>query len=231
MMPPTAMTSTSRTSSSSDVTWLFTTAADGNLATQVGDDAPGVNESRRRLSERVGRPIIWMNQVHGNHVEIIRGRPDTPLTADAQVTDSTELALGVLVADCMPVLLHSNSAVAVVHVGRRGLLNEVAIRTVEAMRSAMGADDIVAQIGPSICGRCYEVPQQMHDDIVRRWPSASARTAVGTTGVDLRAGLVEQLRSLDVAAALDPRCTREDPDLFSHRRAPGRGRFAGVIWR
>ena len=86
-------------------------------------------------------------------------------------------------------------------------------------------------LGPAICGRCYEVPAAMRDEVEAALPGSAAVTHRGTPGLDLRAGLARQLRGAGVAGvAVDPRCTAEDPDLFSHRRDGTTGRQAGLIW-
>jgi polyphenol oxidase len=85
-------------------------------------------------------------------------------------------------------------------------------------------------VGPAICGKCYEVPVEMRDEVETRLPGSACITADGTAGLDLRAGIVRQLRDLGVGTIeLDERCTREDPELFSHRREAPTGRFAAVI--
>jgi hypothetical protein len=117
-----------------------------------------------------------------------------------------------------------------VRVGRRGLANGIALKAIRRMRE-QGCEAISAVIGPSICGLCYEVPQEMHDEMVALWPAASARTSVGTPALDLRAGLEQQLLSAGVEVRHDDRCTRESVDLYSHRRDGGPGRFAAVVWR
>ena len=86
-------------------------------------------------------------------------------------------------------------------------------------------------LGPAICGRCYEVPAEMRDEVDAALPGSASTTARGTPGLDLRAGLARQLRAAGVAeVVVDPRCTFTDPDLFSHRRGAPTGRFAGLIW-
>ena len=71
----------------------------------------------------------------------------------------------------------------------------------------------------------------MQADVERALPGSAGRTAEGTAGLDLRVGLARQLRELGVGRVqIDPRCTREDPRLFSHRRAAPSGRLAGVVW-
>ena len=219
------------TSSNSGVNWLFTTTLDGNLATHVGDDPERVRSHRQTLIERVGHPIAWMDQVHGDQVLTVDSQHLPDRSADAEITADPALALGVLVADCIPLLLWSKECIAVAHVGRRGVANEIASKTVERMRVEFGASDVEALIGPAICGSCYEVPMELHDEVARRWPTASSRTPQGTPALDLPVAVAAQLESLGLVIHHDRRCTREEPSLYSYRRDSGSGRFAGVIWR
>jgi copper oxidase (laccase) domain-containing protein len=93
------------------------------------------------------------------------------------------------------------------------------------------ARHVTALLGPAVCGSCYEVPEQMQADVARVVPAAAVRTRAGTPGLDLRAGLTEALRSAGIPEVVqDPRCTVEDPTLFSHRRDGVTGRQAGLIW-
>jgi YfiH family protein len=141
----------------------------------------------------------------------------------------------VLVADCVPVLLvaRGNDAIAVAHAGRRGVAAGIVLATIDAMRE-FGArpSHVVATVGPAICGRCYEVPVAMQDEVCAVVPEARSTTAAGTPGLDLRAAVVAQLRAAGVESIeAEPCCTAERDDLFSHRRDGVTGRFAGVVWR
>ena len=126
-----------------------------NLGDHVGDIAADVARNRAVLTALHG-PVQFMNQVHGNRVVVIEEVTDVVPTADALVSGIPGITLAVMVADCIPLLLTSKQAIAAVHVGRRGLVNNVALKTIEVMRE-MGAQDISAIIGPAICGSCYEV--------------------------------------------------------------------------
>lgn len=194
------------------------------------------------------RGIALVHQVHGTGVRIIdrdaaqaldgrdvlreaAGRPDPLPDADAMVTTVPGIALGIRVADCMPVMLADPQArvIGAAHAGRAGLLAGVLPAAVAAMRTA-GARNILAWIGPHICGRCYEVPAPMAEDAWRRMPATRSTTSWGTPAIDLGAGALAQLEDLGVTAVgLDP-CTLENDDLYSHRRDPGAGRLAGLVW-
>ena len=85
--------------------------------------------------------------------------------------------------------------------------------------------------GPAVCGACYEVPEPMQAELARVVPAAAVRTRTGTPGLDLRAGLAELLTRAGIPEVVhDPRCTVEDPHLFSHRRDGVTGRQAGLVW-
>lgn len=216
--------------------------AELNLALHVGDDPAAVLENRRRLDSLTGgRPIVWMDQVHGRRVAVVDRavEADVPET-DALVTTSPDLVLAVLVADCVPVLLRGTIAegpaagsavVAAAHAGRRGLQLGV-VEAVVSRMSSMGVQPkaMVAELGPAVCGKCYEVPTSMREEVAAIAPAARTVTRAGRPSLDLRAGLVQQLHALGISKVnVDPTCTLESPLHFSHRRDQRTGRCAGLI--
>lgn len=148
-------------------------------------------------------------------------------------------ALAVMVADCVPVLLADPTGrVAAAHVGRPGLVRGVVDAVVGALES-LGADpgELRAALGPSVCGRCYEVPAAMREEVSASHPATVSTTSWGTPALDLPAGVRAALARLGLREiAGPPACTLEDERYYSHRRAgrgPGpqaTGRFAGVVW-
>jgi len=169
-----------------------------------------------------------MNQVHGNGVVVIEQVLDHDPTCDAMITTTKGISLAVMVADCIPLLLISQKAVAAVHVGRAGLINKVAIQALHTMR-ALGALDVHAILGPSICGRCYEVPLEMQLEVIADHPRARSKTRNATAALDLPAGLIADLIAEGVSYEASQICTMEDPLYYSHRRDNPTGRFAGVV--
>lgn len=198
-----------------------------NLGLHVGDDPEAVLRNRKICEETFG-PIQYMNQVHGNRVAIIEEVTDEAPTADALVTGIPGITLAVMVADCIPLLLTSKEAVAAVHVGRKGLQNGVTRAALELMRD-IGATSITAHIGPSICGECYEVSEEMYHEVVSQFPLAASSTRESTRALNLPAALMGVLREEGVEIIDEMRCTLENQDLFSYRRDSVTGRQAGFV--
>jgi hypothetical protein len=209
-----------------------------NLGDQVGDDPVAVAANRARLAATIGvgaDRVVWMNQVHGDRVALVDGPRDAPVDdTDAMVTSTPRLALAVMTADCVPVLMADARAgvVAAVHAGRVGARDGVVARAVEVMLAAGAHEqDISALLGPAVSGRNYEVPAAMADEVEAALPGSRAITSSGTPGLDLRAGIACQLKTLGINAIdVDPRCTVDDVSLFSHRRGAPTGRLASVVW-
>ena len=198
-----------------------------NLGDHVNDSPANVQANREILRSQYG-DIQFMNQVHGNRIVIIESVTDEIPTADALVTGIPGVTLAVMVADCIPLLLSSNEAVAAVHVGRKGLVNGVAIRTLALMRD-MGATAISAIIGPAICGKCYEVSEEIFNEVVDLHPLAASRRGDGSFALDLPRALTGLLVNEDVSVSHEGNCTVEDSQLFSYRRDGVTGRQVGVI--
>ncbi len=167
-------------------------------------------------------------QVHGTRVLVHA----TPWDGWLRVDDADgHLVIGpgaaaVTIADCVPVFIaHPGGAVAAIHAGWRGTAGGI---LPEALRlfSANGfpVDECVVHLGPSICGRCYEVGIEVYEQLTG-WETRRPRN------VDLRALLAEQATQLGVSQwSASAECTRCDNDaLFSHR-AGDAGRQIGVIF-
>jgi len=200
-----------------------------NLATHVGDDQATVLSNRAELETLLGLPIQFMNQVHGDAVATVGVEIIPEPTADALVTQSPGIGLAVMVADCIPLLLASSETVAAVHVGRKGLMNEVALAAINEMRSRDNSE-ITAVVGPSICGECYEVSQDIYDEVSKRFPLAASKTRDGGFSLDLSRALIDQLRGFGVRVVDEGRCTVEESSLYSYRRDGVTGRQVGVVW-
>lgn len=209
---------------------------DLNLGDHVGDDPAAVAHNRALVAATLGVDrVVWMTQVHGDGVAAVDDRTVSPVEGvDALVTSTPGLALGVLVADCVPVLMTTaNGAVAAVHAGRRGVQAGVAVRALDALRE-LDDSPVSALVGPAVCGACYEVPQDMQDEVCATVPEARSTTRSGTPALDLRRGVAAQLEAAGARARViggggSRLCTVEDELLFSYRRDGTTGRFAGLV--
>ncbi|MFE2213069.1 peptidoglycan editing factor PgeF [Streptomyces canus] len=210
-----------------------------NLGGAVGDDPEAVGTNRELAAKSLGidpARVVWMNQVHGADAVVVSvpwGERPVP-QVDAIVTAERGLALAVLTADCTPVLLADPVAgiAAAAHAGRPGMIAGVVPAALRAM-TELGADParIVARTGPAVCGKCYEVPEEMRADVAAVEPTAHAETSWGTPSVDVTAGVHAQLDRLGVRdRQQSPVCTLESGDHFSYRRDRTTGRLAGYVW-
>lgn len=224
---------------------LFTTTREGSLGLHVGHDQAQVQRNRRALEQALGLPageVLYLDQVHGTTVCDADAAPRIPQDAspgeelalapraDAAVT-STGRPLAVMTADCLPVVLTTDDPrlSAVAHAGRQGLLQGVLDRVVEALRGR-GASGIRARIGPAVCGDCYEVPEDLRTAAEAVMPGIGSTTSWGTPSLDLPGAARRRLEELGAAVVPERQgCTVESPQWYSHRRAPGQGRLAGLV--
>jgi hypothetical protein len=206
-----------------------------NLGRLTEDSGANVDENRARLAASVGVPrtrFLYGRQVHGARVRRATEPPgpDRPhAEEDGQATSLDDAAALVFVADCLPVALIADGAVAAVHGGWRGLAAGILEEGVGAVRELGAEGPVSAAIGPGAGGCCYEVGEEVH----AAFGGHDAR--VGKRNLDLKLVAREKLEAAGVDAIHDcglcTMCT--DPELFfSHRRDGGiTGRQAGVVWR
>lgn len=208
-----------------------------NLGRKTGDDEANVAENHRRLRDEAGYAALVTpdEQVHGDRIVEVRDEGAAG-SCDALVAPVRGPAVGVRVADCVPVLLWdpASGVVAAIHAGWRGVAGSIVPKTVDALRRRFGASGATmrAAIGPAI-GDCYEVDDATADKIasaVRSLPLVPTRA--GHVRIDLRAAVRSQLESAGVSRSeLVGGCTACEPArFFSHRRDKGRtGRHLAFI--
>jgi hypothetical protein len=205
-----------------------------NLGIHVGDDAGHVNENRRRVALAAGVDtdhLVIARQVHGNNIIDAAVSRDAP-EADGIVTSSSELALAILVADCVPILLVDamSSNFAVVHAGWRGLEARVIDRAVSRFSNV---STLHAFIGPSISFEGYQVGPEVASHF-EHVPGAVAPDTGDRFHLDLRRVGVAQLRELglhDEHIITSVQCTDGGGLFFSDRAQRPCGRFALVAKR
>ena len=206
-----------------------------NLGHGVGDEPELVDRNRRRLLEHAGiGDIQWLDQEHGTTVLAATASTvvGTPVTADAAWTEAGGLALAILTADCVPLLLADTggSVVAAAHCGWRGTIGGVVEATLDAL--PVRPRSLAAWLGPGICGRCYEVGEEVTD----RLATDERAAALGARGakwlLDLPTLIAYRMRRAGVRRiAHSGLCTRCDGRFFSYRRDRLTGRSATLIWR
>ncbi len=208
-----------------------------NCGPGSGDEPANVQENRARVAEILGaKPahLLTVSQKHSAVVATANGQwasgkvPD----ADAIVTSTPGLAIGVLTADCAPVLFCDREArvIGAAHAGWRGALSGIVEATVKAMQK-LGAkpEQIVAAIGPAISQKAYEVGADYRDRFIAEEPESASFFAVdegsGEPHFDLPGYVAERLKRAGVGDIADlGLCTYCDESrLFSYRRSQHHG--------
>lgn len=198
-----------------------------NLAARVGDDAAAVEMNRERVAAAAGfdvAALVLARQVHGAGViEARAGDSGVIGEADVLFTRTPGVVLGILTADCAPVVLEGDGAIAIAHAGWRGLVAGAIETAVETIGGATAA-----WVGPCIHACCYEVGA----DVIEAFRARGLPIA-GPDRVDPGRAAVVALRRAGVQhIAASVECTSCSPDHFSYRRdgVTGRqGAFAALL--
>ncbi|WP_226779575.1 peptidoglycan editing factor PgeF [Oceaniglobus trochenteri] len=217
-----------------------------NCGKGSSDQADIVRINRARVAREMGvepEALVTLNQVHSADVVHVTAPFSGALPrADAMVTATPGLALGILTADCQPVLFADAEAGVIggAHAGWKGAIGGVLEATIEAM-IALGArrEAIVAVVGPSISQRNYEVGPEFLESFLDEDPDHARFFAGGAAGkahFDLPGFGLHRLREAGIAHAEWTRhCTYADPDRFYsyrrsvHQREADYGRLIAVI--
>jgi polyphenol oxidase len=222
----------------------FSTVALGSMGLTGAADPEAVIQRRQQLAEQVGFDLdrtLMTVQEHGANVATFhRRQPEggqCVFSTDSLATDVPGQAIVTYHADCFPLLFvdSSRGVVAGAHAGWRGTLAGVATRTAESLQAAYGSwpGQIDVLIGPGICGRCYQVGDDVAQQFSTRYGREDRYLAPdrGDVRLDLEAVLRLQLEDAGVAPErirTSGWCTREQDRWFSHRA--GRvGRFLSVV--
>jgi YfiH family protein len=228
-----------------------------NASLAVGDDARNVRENLARARQAIGvQSILLMNQIHSDKILTITGERTPPrrLEGDACITDRAGLALGLTVADCLPVYIYGAYAdcIGIAHCGWRGTAARLAEKTARQMsrRFHVRLSDLRFALGPCICPNCCEVGEDVQREFDKSfpWPGrffssgpgavpaghspiANRHSPFAKYRLDLRAAnrwLLAKIGLLETKSI--ERCTYEDADLFySARRDRTTGRNLAVI--
>ncbi|MGB4518614.1 MAG: peptidoglycan editing factor PgeF [Planktomarina temperata] len=216
-----------------------------NCGKGSGDRPDAVQSNRAAVADFFGRPADRLQSVHQTHsaqVQILTAPLTAAPKADAMVTATAGVILGVLTADCQPVLFHDAKArvIGAAHAGYKGAKLGILQNTLAAMET-LGAQrqDICAVIGPCISQKAYEVGPEFLEEICHDAPDALRFFAQGRGDryqFDLPSYSLDQLRAAGIKeAAWTGHCTYSAPDQFySYRRSvhehqPDYGRLISCI--
>lgn len=227
-----------------------------NLGAACGDDPRAVCSNRARVAASIGRPVLWLQQVHGiaiidadladlaDLVDLadLADMTDRQVTgaapqADAAFSTRTDIALAILVADCLPVVLaaRDGSIIGAAHAGWRGLAGGVITELARAMRRRCPAIELMAWLGPRIGPSAFEVGDEVRRAFVARAPIAGDAFVPGRRPgkwfADLGLLAQQDLRREGIVSIHDTgACTASDPHRFwSFRRDRSCGRMAAVV--
>lgn len=208
-----------------------------NVGPGSGDDPALIAENRARAVAAVlpGARLVTVYQVHSADCVLAGDWPDAERPhADALVTDRPGLVLGVLTADCAPVLLADREAgvIGAAHAGWKGAIGGVTDSTLGAMEK-LGArrERIVAAVGPCIARASYEVDEGFRRRFIEDEPANAAFFAPGAPGhhqFDLESYVAARLRRAGVASVetLGEDTYAQPGRFYSYRRATHRGEAA-----
>ena len=229
-----------------------------NLGIRCGDEHAHVMQNRASLVAANCLPAEphWLHQVHGVDVVRICPHPNPPPRgegakrearvgggcaqqnheplADASVTNTANVVLAVLTADCLPVLFCNieGTEIAAAHAGWRGLANGMLEATVAAMHSK--PEQIMVWLGPAAGALRYEIGEDVRQAFLTasaEAESAFTATRPGHCLIDMFAIARQRLQAVGVTRVYGgEHCTISDTRFYSHRREQRTGRMASVIW-
>ena len=204
-----------------------------NVSLNVGDDPQAVKDNICDLKRALGvhdLRIVTMKQVHGERIVEVKDKSQKEVgEADGMVTWEKDLFLGILTADCVPILFCVPEAqlVAVVHAGWRGTLLGLAPKMIGHLTDRFGVESSLIEValGPAIGGCCYEIGADVAEPVQKKWGvlgSKALRTDRGKTFLDLKALNSSLLREAGIPAENISHvgsCTAcSAKDFFSYRR-------------
>jgi len=205
---------------------------EANMSFDWGDQTVATHY-RSDFAERLGvetSSIVLPRQVHGSDVLVVARRGhDRPFLgqADGLVTAQWDVALGILVADCIPIFLldRATPAIGLVHAGWRGTVAGIAAKALGVMQDECDTkpENCIVWIGPSIGVCCFEVGPE----VIAEFQNAFPRNGIEFGDhIDLKQVNRQILLSKGVPddqIEISPECSYCSDGFFSHRRAVHRG--------
>lgn len=203
-----------------------------NLALHVGDDPLHVKKNRELLQEDMGvSKLVFMDQIHGDKVVLIEHGDEEMPTCDAMITEHPDIALCVMVADCIPILYYDavHQAIGVAHAGRAGSQLNIGQKCALAMQEAFGTHmhELRIFMGPSIHACCYEVGEEVITGFEKFVHIQDKKYFLDLQHYNRDAFL--ELGIKPEHLEISKECSCSNHNYFSYRRDKITGRFAGVI--
>ena len=221
---------------------------ESNFSYTRGDLREAVDENYRRVAQILGHgrtldDFVSTYQTHTTNVRLVteedRGkgtvRQRDYTDTDGLITDVPGIILVTYHADCTPLYFVDpvHRAIGLSHSGWKGTAGRMGQKTLEAMNRAFGTrpEDCICGIGPSICGDCYEVGDEIADQFIKRFPLTKTKTRFGGAGIDIAEAAMIDLAFAGVHQVVDsmPRVhaatqyLEEDPELAELCRTDGEG--------
>lgn len=206
-----------------------------NLATHVGDDLNAVENNRTLLKStlNLNQSPYWLNQVHSNRIAK-SSEYYANIKADALYANEKEHICLILTADCLPILLCDKKGleVAAVHVGWRGLANNIIENTLT--KFSCNNSQLTAWLGPCISQTYFSVDKNVYMQLIRNKYDEPAVVKAPKNKYHISLQMLASIRLQESGVnhiSIDKRCTYENQDLFySYRREQTTGRIASMIW-
>jgi hypothetical protein len=217
---------------------------DFNLSYSTSPDPIIVKENRSLLAKAMGvtyETLYIPKQVHQDHVLKVDDKTTAAALAetDALITNSTNVCVAVMSADCVPILLYDrkNHAAGAVHSGWKGTVAHILSKTLQAMQHEFGTQgaDVVAAIGPSVCQASYEVGHEVVEAVRKSFNQSETLLQIQENGkakLDLWQANYLQLTSFGVKPeniTIASTCTVIHNQHFYSARKGDTGRFAAGI--
>jgi YfiH family protein len=235
-----------------NVTAAFTTRHGGvsetpytsaNLAFHVGDNPDTVLKNHDALAQILAyerNRLVHMRQIHSDRIVVADESYtfNTPPECDALITDTLNLPIMVMSADCTPIILYDpiRHACAAVHAGRAGALGKILPKTIKAMEQQFGSlrENLHVIMGPSIHGCCYEINETIAHETESKGYVTALRRTEEKVFLDVNTILLHQLEALSIETShieVIEHCTScESDEYFSYRADRQKtGRIAGLI--
>ncbi|MBQ9681899.1 MAG: peptidoglycan editing factor PgeF [Neisseriaceae bacterium] len=214
-----------------------------NVGLHVNDDTQAVLENRRLVQEKVGKPMVYLNQTHGTNIVLACDylNATTPPDADACWDNTGKAACVIMTADCLPVLLcdTDGTTVAAVHCGWRSLAADILPKTVAKMERLPETKFGVSQNILAFCGACigktaFEVGTEVRQAFAHISGYENAFNPLNNNKFLCDLHLLAQLSLNSVGVSQithSPHCTYNEPDkFFSYRKEHTTGRMLSAIW-